>query len=295
MEGTAVSLAQQVKERGMIEQILFPVDFSPFCEGMAGYVKRAAAMFNSRTTLLHVCSLESQNGFELYVRGCDQEGIAKDHLDIAGRKLDSFLEADFPPGSCPRLVRSGDPATEIAEAARTGEFDLIIMPTHGGQFRRMLLSSTTAKVLNDSDCPVLTTEHASGKEPRPLEHREWACGVSLDEQSKGDERLLRFASKAATQIGARLSLIHVIPEMSGQQAVHRVEALRRIDELKKAVGCDAVVQIVTGPVKEALLDAARELVADALIIGRPRSGDAGRLGDLTHGLVRDSLIPVVSV
>jgi len=282
----------------MIEKILFPVDFSPFCEGMAGYVKRAAAMFNSRTTLLHVCSLESQNGFELYVRGFDQQGIARDHLAIASRKLDTFLEAEFPPASCPRLVRNGDPATEIAEAARTGGFDLIIMPTHGGQFRRMLLSSTTAKVLNDSDRPVLTTEHASGKEPRPLEHREWVCGISLDDESeehKGDERLLRFASHAATQIGARLSLIHVIPEMSGQQAVHRVEALRRIDELKKAVGCDAVVQIVTGPVKEALLDAARELVADALIIGRPRSGDAGRLGDLTHGLVRDSLIPVVSV
>ncbi|PYU43615.1 MAG: hypothetical protein DMG56_00190 [Acidobacteria bacterium] len=34
------------------------------------------------------------------------------------------------------------------------------MPTHAGLFRRTLLGSTAAKVLNEADCPVLTTQHA---------------------------------------------------------------------------------------------------------------------------------------
>ena len=36
----------------MIQNMLFPVDFSPTCVGMAAYVKRAAAMFGAKVTLL---------------------------------------------------------------------------------------------------------------------------------------------------------------------------------------------------------------------------------------------------
>ena len=59
----------------------------------------------------------------------------------------------------PRILVTGDAATRIAEVAKSG-FDFIIMPTHAGTFRRMLLGSTTAKVLHDADCPVLTSKHA---------------------------------------------------------------------------------------------------------------------------------------
>jgi nucleotide-binding universal stress UspA family protein len=55
------------------------------------------------------------------------------------------------------------------------------------------------------------------------------------------------------------------------------------------------VCIATGPVKETLLDAAREASADVLVIGRSRRGASGHLDDLTYSLVRDSPCPVVSV
>ncbi|PYT84080.1 MAG: hypothetical protein DMG40_01965 [Acidobacteria bacterium] len=61
---------------------------------------------------------------------------------------------------------SGNAADQITEFARTKGFDLIIMPTHAGVFRRTLLGSTTAKVLNGADCPVLTTQHAETISPR---------------------------------------------------------------------------------------------------------------------------------
>ena len=64
----------------------------------------------------------------------------------------------------------GDAATRIAEVERERGLDLIVMPTHAGVFRRMLLGSTTAKVLNDADCPVLTTQHAETIVPRRTEH-----------------------------------------------------------------------------------------------------------------------------
>jgi len=114
----------------MIEKILFPVGFSPSCAAMAPYVKRAAMMFGAQVSLIHVCDLASHNGFELLVRAPQE--IAEEHEGIARKRLQSFLEAEFPPAASARILRSGEAAAEIAEVARTGGFDLIVMPTHCG-------------------------------------------------------------------------------------------------------------------------------------------------------------------
>jgi hypothetical protein len=41
-----------------IQNILFPVDFSPSCVAMAAYVKRAAAIFGARVTLVAIWATE---------------------------------------------------------------------------------------------------------------------------------------------------------------------------------------------------------------------------------------------
>ena len=118
----------------MIKRILFPVDFSPSCAAMAANVKRAADLFGSQVTLVYVCDLSSHNGFELCVRSVPE--IAAEHASIARHKLDSFFESEFPSAKCPRRLRSGEAAAQIAEVARTGGFDLIVMPTNVGRFRQ---------------------------------------------------------------------------------------------------------------------------------------------------------------
>jgi len=277
----------------MIISILFPVDFSPACVAMAAYVKRVASIFGSRVTLLYVCDLASHNGFELAVRSLQE--IADEHWIVAQSKIDLFLDSEFPASKCPRMLRSGEAAEQIANVANTGGFDLIVMPTHAGRFRRMLLGSTTAKVLNDADCPVLTTEHAEVIGPRPLEHREWVCAIGLNGDSK---RVLDLANRAATAAGARLSLIHVIQNSgsgTNRDSAEIEEARQRIGRLQKSVGCEAMLRVVRGPVKDALLELERQSAADVLIIGRPQSKVLGRMRDFTYGLVRDSPFPVLSL
>ena len=280
----------------MIQKILFPVDFSPPCVAMAAYVKRAAAIFGAKVTIVHVCDLSSHNAFELYVRPVDD--IAEEHWRLARSKLELFLKSEFPAEECPRILLAGDAASVIAETGKKSKFDLIMMPTHAGRFRRMLLGSTTAKVLNDADCPVLTMQHASTIAPRPLEHRKWVCAIGL---SLDSERVLRYAKDAALAAGAELSLIHAIQtsklesEAQGPSEEER-KARQRIAELQRTVGSDASVCIVVGNVKETLLDAARQSSADVLVIGRrPQAGALGRMRDLTYSLIRDSPCPVVSV
>jgi nucleotide-binding universal stress UspA family protein len=280
----------------MIRKILFPVDFSPSCAAMAAYVQRAAALSGATVSLVHVCDLASHSGFELYVRPGNE--IAEEHWNVAREKLEQFLITEFPRANSKRILLAGDAASAIAETAKKNEFDLIVMPTHAGRFRRMLIGSTVAKVLDDAECPVLTSQHAEVVAPRSLEHRTWLCAVDLSPDSL---RVLRRAKSAAAEVGATLSLVHVIPAAgasaaadltSGEPAVAR----QRLSHLASAADFDGQATIVAGAVKETLLHAAAASHADVLVVGRSaRSGVLGRMRDLTYALVRDSGCPVVSV
>lgn len=285
-----------------ITNILFPVDFSRSSVGMAAYVKRAAALFRAKVSLIHIIDPSTINGLETLDRSPFQ--VEDEHLEFGRKRLNSFCLREFSLEGVPRIVSVGDPATEIANAARQGKFDLIIMPTHAGIFRRMLLGSTTAKVLDSAHCPVLTSMHSEVIAPRPLEHRTWVCAVGLGMQS---ERVLRYAKGAADEVPSNLAIVHAV-QSGGRdmqvrldleeriESAERAEARRRILELQRSVGLDVPVHIAVGPVKDALLEAARQSDADALIIGRDHDpGAKGLLRDLTYAVVRDSPFPVLSV
>jgi nucleotide-binding universal stress UspA family protein len=158
--------------------------------------------------------------------------------------------------------------------------------------------------LTDAECPVLTTRHAETISRRPIDHREWVCAVSLEEGSK---RLLRYVGPAAKALRANLALVHVIPANEPglpvqldldeeTQTAERKAAHERIEQLKRNVGSEAPIQIIRGPIKDSLTEAARRFRADVLVIGRsPQSGFEGRLRDLTYAVVRDAPCPMLSV
>jgi len=285
---------------GLVTNILFPVDFSPACMGMAAFVRRAAAVLNAKITLIHVFDPMSHSGLEMAVRPMTE--IAEDHEEIARRKMEAFRAKEFAGAEAATIVVSGDPATEIIRAAR--ESDMIEMPTHAGLFRRMLLGSTTAKVLNGAKCPVTTSKHAETIAPRPLDHREWLCTIGLGEES---ERVLQYAAQGSAEAGAHLTIIHAIQgpdrplpmQLDLEERVQSKEAQQaraRIDELQRKLGTNARVRVGVGPIKETLLELARQSDADVLIIGRSsRPGVHERLRDLTYAMVRDSPFPVTSV
>jgi nucleotide-binding universal stress UspA family protein len=282
-----------------IHRILFPVDFSESCVAMAPIVERTASIASAEVTLLHVLEPPS-SGFELWVRPLRE--VKKDLRLVAREKLHSFLHSEFP--HSPRVLLEGEAGSRIAQVAREHHFDLIIMPTHANVFRRMLLGSTAAKVLNDADCPVMTTRHAQTISPRPIEHRKWLCAVGLQEDSK---RVLRYSIESAKAFGSNLKLVHVIStsetrgptELDLEDELHtkgEKAAHRRIEEFLEEMGSHAPIRIIRGPIKNSLTEAARRFAADILAIGRgPQSGSLGRMRDLTYAVVRDAPCPVLSV
>jgi nucleotide-binding universal stress UspA family protein len=284
-----------------IKKILFPVDFSPSCVAMARFVERVAFIATAKVTLFHVLEVAA-SGFELYVRPYPE--IEENRRSIAREKLNTFLNSEFPADEGSRMDCEGDAADGIVKVARDGGFDMIIMPTHAGVFRRMLLGSTTAKVLNDADCMVMTTQHAETIAPRPPEHREHVCALGLTADST---RVLRVSHQLTQAFHSNLSIIHAIPaaqpcmpvQLDLEERVQLMEtqaARHRLGELQRAVGSHARVTIAIGPIKDALIEAARRLQADVLIIGRSsQPGASGRLRDLTYAVVRDAPCPVISV
>jgi nucleotide-binding universal stress UspA family protein len=119
--------------------------------------------------------------------------------------------------------------------------------------------------------------------------------------------VLRYAITAAKEAEGKVTIVHAVqagdPSLPIQldlketvQSAERRQAGLRIAELQRKVGLEVPFRIAVGSVKDALLEAARQSDADALIIGRNhRPGSGGRLRDLTYAVVRDSPFPVLSV
>lgn len=288
---------------GLINKILFPVDFSPAGAAAAPFIKRFAGVYSASLTLVHVLEPLDYSVFELYVRPLPD--VEADHAAAAQKRLDAYLQSEFPAPEYARMLVSGDAAAMITEIAREQRFDLIALPTYsGGLFRRTLIGSTTAKVLNGADCPVLTPQHSEALAYRETEHREIACSVRLDHEG---QRVLKYAAELSRSAGAALSIIHVIPGRDPQtpalfetapseDAGEIRDARRRIEELQRSAGTSAAVYVVAGAVKQAIIESTQRLRSDLLVIGRsPEAGALGRLRDLTYALVRDSLCPVLSV
>jgi len=55
-----------------------------------------------------------------------------------------------------RLIRSGNPASEIHDVVDTQGIDLIVMGTHGQSGLQLLLGSTANSVLHGVSCDVMT-------------------------------------------------------------------------------------------------------------------------------------------
>jgi nucleotide-binding universal stress UspA family protein len=149
-----------------IRTILHPTDFSPQ-SGAAFQVACALARdYGARLILLHVKPPEIIYG-EGYVLPPDPEVVRKE--------LQAQLDRLQPPGPglrVERLLREGDAAWGILDAAEDVHPDLIVMGTHGRtRVGRLLMGSVAETVLRKAPCPVLTVKNPLPQAPAATEER----------------------------------------------------------------------------------------------------------------------------
>jgi nucleotide-binding universal stress UspA family protein len=275
-----------------IKKILFPVDFSEKCIGAARYVEAFAGRFEAELMLLHVVT----DG---------EHTLANELFPMKKAQLESFLADELKYYSTQRICVLGDPAEEIVETANSWQPDLVMMPTFGvGRFRRLLLGSTTAKILHDLDCAVWTDVHSENAPPlEAISCRKIVCGIGLDERSRC---ILKWAAYLAGEYQAELAIVHALPAIEAAAPARFLDeefsasladdARKRLRDLQTTCGVKASTMVEAGDPGKVVANAAREFDADLVVIGRhAQSGLAGHLRQNAYGILRDSPCPVLSV
>ncbi|MBK7860328.1 MAG: universal stress protein [Archangiaceae bacterium] len=141
-----------------ISRILLPVDFSPPAETALEYAMVLANSLGASITLLHI--MQVPNGMVGIVPGATIDGDVVAATDLARERLASLaapLRARGFDRVDEQLVTNVATIQGILDHARTGDYQLIVMATHGRTgAARLLMGSVTEQVLRNATCPVLT-------------------------------------------------------------------------------------------------------------------------------------------
>jgi ACR3 family arsenite efflux pump ArsB/nucleotide-binding universal stress UspA family protein len=157
----------------VIQKILFATDISPAAKFAARYACSLGNAYNATVWVIHVVSdilesYSSEAGIDIshHVATAQKDEFNKNAVRDAGlviqeriRSTSKQVLAEIP--FCPLdeekiIVKTGDPVIEIVKTAEEGNFDLIVMGTHGhGEFEEMILGSTARGVIHKSRIPVL--------------------------------------------------------------------------------------------------------------------------------------------
>ncbi len=139
------------------QNILVAFDFSEHSKKAAREASEMASQYGARIQALYVVEQEVHPAFYLKWK----ESMLRELPGIAQEAKESLRSALGEEGleNIDVHVEIGEKKahTEINEFVRTNQMDLIVMGTHGlSGLDRMLLGSTTERVVRTASCPVLT-------------------------------------------------------------------------------------------------------------------------------------------
>ncbi|MEA2011280.1 MAG: universal stress protein [Actinomycetota bacterium] len=137
---------------------------------------------NGRVTLMTVIEVPRAFLDDLHVsegRGSassdEQEEAVASYLDERGRKTVEPIRAALESARIPsevRFVEGNDAAAVIADAATTLDVDIVVLGATRSIFNREAWESVSARVMLDSDCPVLVVPAPHRDDPRSALHQE---------------------------------------------------------------------------------------------------------------------------
>ena len=286
------------------QSILCAIDFS---DHSAQALRCAAAIADNQQSPLHFVSVIDPLLPAAAAVAYDTESLSAE----TAVELRAFVAATL--GERPAVsdasiqVAVGQAAREILRCAQTTRADLIVLGTHGlGGLRRLLLGSTTHRVLRDSGSAVLAVPLPGPSDHHPFtRHAPIVVGVSLERTSRAH---VDCAVALAQDFQASVVLAHVVtPIQTGQQWRRRAEdaqparrerARAALDALSAEVGHDLEVRAVveTGEPASLLTKIADDEDAGLIVVGLGDPASVGRRPGITaYRVVCASDLPVLAV
>ena len=182
------------------------------------------------------------------------------------------------------VVLVGEPASEIVALAQREHAPLIVIATHGlSGYRRLLLGSTTEKVLRQTTVPVLIApppEHTpSNVNPPRVDVGRVLAPVDF---KQGCVREARAAASLADSFGVPLLLVHVVAPLKGierlrsQLETHNRIQIERADQQIQQLASEVNTQVsietavTVGSPAEEIAQLAVERGAGLIVMGLRR-------------------------
>jgi nucleotide-binding universal stress UspA family protein len=141
-----------------ISKILAPVDLSSCSRAALEFAYKLALPFGASIEAMFVCPRHGA------APSGDAHASKEEELEAARAELHRFVLSI--PGLRPELiaerVEAGDAHEQILRVAESGDFDVIVLGTHGRTGRvRSLAGSVAESTVRTASCPVITV-----REPR---------------------------------------------------------------------------------------------------------------------------------
>ena len=299
-----------VRPSHLFHSILCPVDFSGHSATALRYAATVAGRSEARLHALYVND-------PLLVAAAAVALNDRELVSVALAELRTFVASAVsarstgPTVGC--IVETGDPARLIASTAQRLKCDLVVMGTHGlSGVDKLIIGSTTERMLRRTSLPLLavppTPPGAGGTSALP---RSWPgpaimAPVDLREQSRRD---VRDAETIARAFGAKLVLVHVIPEfqpppwfqadLSARWRIRVAKAQQDLESLAKAAGAGLATEsrVLTGnPPDEIAAAAAEKRIGLVVMHLRKGPGFFGsRAGSIAAHVLQHAVTPVLAL
>jgi nucleotide-binding universal stress UspA family protein len=206
-------------------------------------------------------------------------------------------------------VQQGDPAGVIVLHAESRRPDLIVLGTHQrAGLDRLRAGSVAERVVARAEQPVLIVPagHAATTD------RAFSGIVAAVDFSEASARALERARALAREIGAELTVVHVIPgtpevppylyrygavEYRTLQAHDAERQLQALVPEAGVPGGRVRIRVVSGAPDEEITRIATESGADLIVLGVPRRGIVGRavFGTTASRVARIAAQPILAV
>jgi nucleotide-binding universal stress UspA family protein len=133
----------------LYSNILVPLDNSPTDETIINHVRKLAACFSAKVTLIHVADGFMARNQERLIESPEMES----DTHYLGNRRRELMESGL---NVEAVLVCGEPANEILAYAHKANCDLIAMATHGHRgLSDLILGSVASNIRHRTHIPVL--------------------------------------------------------------------------------------------------------------------------------------------
>jgi nucleotide-binding universal stress UspA family protein len=291
-----------------IKLIVCPIDFSEFSIRAYHHALSLAEHYRAKLVVQHVVELWRYPYADYAASLGEHERFWRALREAGQEQLQEFVKNHTHDEIQPELVvHQGIAPDSILSFVQAQKTDLIVMGTHGRRgFDRLMLGSTTDRVMRRASCPVLAIcrpphdSMAAGEERHHVHHlsRILLC----TDFSENSERALNYAISATAEYDAELTLLHVLEKPQNPAKTEEAIAIatEQLDKLippegRKTLKIKTAVRI--GKPYQQIIQLAVETQIDMVTMGVHGRGalDLAVFGSTTYRVMQLGPCPVLAV